>query len=237
MISRFINANARAPSAIRNRSTWMINIGTHKKPYSDREWDYLRESLRDAIERVLHDENVSSNLFFPVRRDDTTGKMVRDDANLFRRNPAYLGINGRPVADFVIERGSKQGRVDAHILIEVVHSNTFIQFDVAAMADLLGIELQLENVSFAAAPILSDDPKKPNQPIQWADGKLYVTYTSIGKTHASNAHVYLLKQTDNQSVEAADLMMDRVRTEADILAGAGYITQRQSIFTVLPPVY
>lgn len=230
---RYLNNNPGGQRLINNRSTWMINIGTHKKPYSDREWHLLRESLRESIERILLDPEFPTKCLFLVSRSSRSGNVTRLDNPIFRDNLNAYGINCM-VSEFVIERGAKQGRIDSHILLEVVHSNTYLQFDNRAFKTLLKEELEKENLAFVASGIETDDPNKSERILEWAGGDPYVTFSSVGKQHTSRAQEYLLKNVDRQAADALDVLMSRVRYESNTLGNRQPVNQSP---VLLPVVY
>jgi hypothetical protein len=157
------------------------------------------------------------------------------DLPVFRTTDS-LGVDSM-VADYQVERGARQGRVDAHILLEVVHSNTRLQFDFKQFAEELNEELEVENMSFAASDITTDDPAKPGQHLQWANGNLFVSFNRLGNSLASTAQAYLLKQTDPQTRDAANLLLGQIRQETNITNARGYRTRAADLMTVLPPPY
>jgi hypothetical protein len=172
MIINNLNRNPRG-RMLANRSTWLVNIGTHKKPFDEREWDILRNSLTEAIEAILNDPQFPLRCLTPMRIDEVTGR-IRPP-----RYPEFLnlrdyGIDYPIVAEFVIERGARQGRVDAHIILEVSHSDTRLQFNVPGFTAELRRELEAQTAALAGADILTSNPAFPLQHLAWANGNPYV---------------------------------------------------------------
>lgn len=186
-----------------NESTWLVNIGTHKLPDSDEEFVILRESLTNALERVLSSEQIVQCFFIFDKSAD--GRINQNIRRMEFRTFNSLGIpRGEMVATFQVERGTKTGRIDAHIIMKVPHRNK-IQFDNNRFQELLDQELLVENRRFAAAGMFT---KFPDKPLKWADPKLYVSFRLLGRTLLQNALNYIDKQQQQQITEAERLAVE-----------------------------
>lgn len=179
-----------------NDSTWLINIGTHKLPDSDDEFEILRVSLSDAIERVLTGEDFIKCFFkFQKRADGSTNRDIQREEF---RTYTYLGISrDNMFATYQVERGTKTGRVDAHIIVKVYHADR-VQFDNNRFQELLDEELLAENRKFAGVPLYT---RFPDKPLKWAEPKLYVSFRLLGRTLLGNALTYIDKQQTLQESE------------------------------------
>lgn len=172
-----------------NDSTWLVNIGTHKLPADDDEFVVLRESLNRALTRLLESEQIVECFFRYERlRDGRANEHVRRPEF---RNRRFLGIvEGGMEARFEIERGTRTGRIDAHVVMRVYHTNR-IQFDNNRFQELLDEELLVENRIFADENRYT---RFPDKPLRWADPKLYVSFRLLGRTLLQNAMHYIEKQ-------------------------------------------
>jgi hypothetical protein len=181
---------------LQNRSTWMINIGTHKKPNDEEEFRVLRDSLLQAIGRMLDRPDFDTQCFYAVSgrgRD-----LVKHDA-LWERTRANLKIS-RIFAEYAIERGSRTGRIDAHIIISVKHNDSKIQIDHRRIGQLLDEELDRENDYFVMAQTRSTDPTKAGEFLKWAEPNLYTSYSALGHQNVADANVYIRKQNSDRVV-------------------------------------
>jgi hypothetical protein len=195
--------NARNQRRMQNRSTWMINIGTHTKPYDDVEFVHLEQSLREVIEDVLTDAEFENKAFYTVIRNNA-GRLIRHTEPWGRTNEALEISRRRHV--YAIERGTVTGRVDAHIIIDVKHGSSKIQVDHKAIGEMIDERLVRQNqIWMSQGQPESSNPLKVNQPLQWANPKVYTSYSPLGFNNLSGADVYIRKQTvANRRVLDAD---------------------------------
>ena len=190
MLFRSANTLPRRP----NTSTWMLNIGTHRKPYNDAELQFYAESLRVAIQKIFDDEDNLTEMFYrvaPVAGNPRTFQHLTTPA--FRTRD-ILGINSVDWTT-VIETGSKTGRIDAHILLHVIHSTTLIRVDINNFADLLQEALGEENETFANLQLMREEPGQQHKPLAWPiEGRPYVSFSSISRFNESATVAYMTKQ-------------------------------------------
>jgi len=195
----FVGSPLSGTAALQNRSTWMINIGTHRKPFDDPEEELLKRSLKEALDRVLKDPEFMTKCLYPVEKKD--GKLVKH-TELFYRTKEQLKVT-KQVAEVAIESGTKTGRLDAHVIYDVEHSDSKIQFDHIGFGELLDRELEVENEMFKFRRIYSSDPTKPKEFVRWANPSVYVSFNSLGISYVSQARIYLRKQVKHpQQIDA-----------------------------------
>ena len=187
---------AHTDNNIQNTSTWLINIGTHKKPINEEEAAVLRDSLQRSLQRVLARPDFEYACFYPVHRT-ADGRTVRLNGPEYEgmRNPDVLKIT-RIDADFVVERGTRTGRFDAHILRRVEHEDSRIQVDHNRIGAFLDEELERENQRFREQPLARIYEDGTFEYISWAAPSVYTSFRSVGRSNAADAAVYIRKNTD-----------------------------------------
>lgn len=172
-----------------NSSTWLINIGTHKKPFDEEEYHLLDASLENAIEQTLQDPMFYRIAYYAVGTG--TGFITKLKDPVFR-NQVNLRILSQK-AHYNIERGGKQGRIDAHIILSVKHER-HIQFDHNSFQSLLDSYLERENERFIAERVMSR--RNPSVPLRWAEPNLYVSFRRIGGHTMRDTTTYINKAND-----------------------------------------
>lgn len=201
-IGRHIRTAAQArASLVENKSIWMINIGTHKKPYDQAELDELSESLRRAIDAVFERDEWASQILYRV--------VMHGGAFIDQLLPAQRGNERLKVShstyEVVVETGAKQGRIDAHVMLEVTHGDSLLRFDQKNFANILQDELLIENSLFVANDTRSSDPVKAHLHLAWPEvGRPYVSFRTVLRSHQRPGALYMRKQflADAQEVEA-----------------------------------
>lgn len=197
-------------------SAWMINIGTHRKPYDDTEFEFYADSLRNAIQGILDDDDSVTSLFFPVVQD-ATGHWVQDK-RMSQRGINQLQITGATTLT-VVERGTRTRRIDAHIIVKVRHGNTRLQFDHTHFADLLQETLMAENEMFREEPFTygARDPMKLGQTLEWpTNGRPYVSFRLISRFDEGGTIAYMSKTwlTTDQERDILRENLDVLRDQA-----------------------
>ena len=187
--------DATAAATRRNKtSTWMLNIGTHRKPYDDAEYQLYFDSLDNALSNLFANDDWATDFLYAIRIDPATERVTELDALPWRNNDVMkiVDFNG----DAVIERG-KMGRIDAHILLHVIHKDSLLRVDINNFADTLQAELEDQNEKMAAN-IGIYHRRKPGyeqEPLQWpTEGRPYVTFSLIFRFNDSFATAYMAKQ-------------------------------------------
>lgn len=194
---------------ISSRSTWMINIGTHKKPANDQEREILQESLASAIRRVFSRETLNSDLFYPAPRRGSSRLDHKAFYDPVFRNARSLPVTRKRVR-FAIEGGGVGGRVDAHILLDVEHEAVNgIRLDREAVQVLLDEELEEENRNFQERGVMSGDTF-----LRWAAPKLYVSFRLIGAVEGRNTENYIKKEFTESEARAVTDLLPQVTVEA-----------------------
>lgn len=207
-----------------NTSTWMLNIGTHRKPYNDDELQFYAESLRRAIENVFDDEDNLSEMYYRVTTSGTEPRTFQTLTAPALRTRQMLGIDSVDWTS-VVETGSKTGRIDAHILLHVIHSNTLIRVDINNFADLLQEALMEENETFANLNLMRQEPGQHHKPLAWpAEGRPYVSFRSIGRFNEEATVAYMTKQFKArifpEEFDALTTMTDHLAGNINIRTGA-----------------
>lgn len=184
---------AQAEAPIENQSTWLINIGTHKKPINIEEEQVLRASLERALRRVLNRPEFATECFYPVVRID--GQTVQRTQPWYRTQ-SNLKISNIQ-ADFVVETGTRTGRLDAHILLRVDHRDSRIQVDHRRIGSMLDEELEIENQRFVADRVYRIYTDTGHyEPVSWARPSVYTSFRSVGQSNAADAALYIRKTND-----------------------------------------
>ena len=204
-----------------NSKSWLLTIATHKKPYDEREWDLLRESLARAIYRILEDEDFRKKIVFrfvPGRGAAKDGNQPFFDEAM--RTDDNLQIISEDVK-FCVERGEKQNRIDAHILYTVTHGRMKLQIDHLRLAELVDAELEIENKMFVDMSIKSS---RRNQPLAWCKPSVYTSFRHIGDLRLLDAELYIRKNLEsgkrrNLYSSEADLL--RTLVTAPVFPGVG----------------
>lgn len=180
------------PAQEANKSSWLINVGTHKKPADEQEFHILRASLSESIKRVLARDDFATKCYYAVVKPAGGGAVTAYTDPVYRTQN-WLKILSQK-ASFVVEIGSTQGRVDAHIMITVTHRSR-LQFDHNAFQRLLDDELESENDMFALREIPNKNPRRAAAGpwLRWAEPNLYVSFRTIGKINLLDAHRYMNK--------------------------------------------
>lgn len=205
-----ITGSPAGPGVGSNRSTWMLNIGTHRLPQSDNEYQILTESLRRCFERIFTSPTFYTDMFYLVERQARGLVQFTDDV---WREEGYFRIEKCSSED-VVERGANTGRIDAHILIDVTHADTQIQIDYKNFANLLQAQFMIENEYFRQNQIYSD--KAPyDEWLSWPNhGIPYVSFRAVGKMNINATRAYMLKQF-NQEQPYRNAAGNLIRTEVD----------------------
>lgn len=227
------SANDAAALRLRaNTSTWMLNIGTHRKPFNDSELQRYAESLRSAIEKVFDDEDNLTEMFYRVA--PVAGSNPRTFQHLTTpvfRTREILGINSIDWTS-VVETGSKTGRIDSHILLHVIHSNTLIRVDIKNFADLLQEALEEENEEFENLRIMQEDPLHQHEPLAWPkEGRPFVSFSSICRFNESGTLAYMTKQYRGQRIydeeaNALTMMGDNLAGNVNLRTGGNQTRRR-----------
>lgn len=178
-----------------NRSTWMINIGTHKKPFDIVEEQQLRDSLYRVLHNVLFDEEFCEKCLYTVEK--VNGRLVKHTELHMRREDLFQ--ISRENFEFVIEKGEKLGRIDAHVIYDLDHASSKLQFDHKAFAEMIDEQLEDENAFFESAGIKSRDPANGGTPLKWANPSVYTSYTPLGFTNVGAARIYIRKSLVHQN--------------------------------------
>lgn len=188
-------APGQAMGYLPNRSTWMINIGTHKKPFDMVEEQQLRDSLYRVLHSVLFDEEFAEKCLYTVEK--VNGRLVKHTELHMRREDLFQ--ISKENFEFVIEKGEKSGRIDAHVIYDLEHGNSRLQFDHVAFASMIDEEMEKENQYFKSANVMSRDPQNQGQPIRWANPSVYTSYSPLGFTNIGAARVYIRKTLLHQN--------------------------------------
>lgn len=185
------------------RSGWFITVGTHKKPASDREFMILRDSLEKVLNKMLSDPTFPNFVFFNM--EQRGGVWVESNkSDLFRTDEDLRIISKK--AEFVVEKGKKQGRIDAHILYEIEHMETRLQFDNHAFQEMLDAELNGENALFAIERVMTDDISKTGQYLRWANPPLYVFWRMTAHNDNNPLIRYMVKNNDPEMEQKLGLV-------------------------------
>lgn len=197
-----LNTPQAAARALRQvkRSTWLINIGTHRKPYDDDEYETYKESLYQAIQRMFDNEIEPHRMrfYYPVRK-------VGNGWIEFTDQRDTLEIGNEDV-DVVVERGTITGRIDAHLLLTVEHTGPLIRFDHKEFARMLQTELEFENAFMqgdTTGVYTRKEPGYQHENIQWpTNGVPYVSFRLISNFNNFQTIAYITKQ--HQGVQIYD---------------------------------
>ena len=171
----------------------MINIGTHRKPFDEEEFHTLQHSLANAIENVLENPEFYRHVYFPVTRvgEGRNAATTKLTDTVYRTQQNLQIISQK--AEYNIEWGGLQRRVDAHIILSVKHRR-HIQFDHHMFQHLLDQQLLEENNLFEMRRVMSK--KNPHQYLRWAEPRLYVSFRRIGGTTMRDTSSYINKAND-----------------------------------------
>lgn len=180
---------------LNNRSTFMITINTHTKPQTQGEFNIYKKSLRDAVYRILTRENIHKEVLYQIATSGSRG------GSQFKLPGDNIQLVKKPVARFSIERGTKQKRIDSHILMDFEHRDK-IQFNCKAFGELVDMELAEENENFERFSIRKE---KGYGNLKWADPKVYCSVRLIGKIMAQEAENYIGKQFRDYKTQAQPL--------------------------------
>lgn len=173
---QYLNPEDNRPAVASNRSSWLVNIGTHKLPANKEEDTILVESLSKAIMRLFKRKNFKNGCFIDLDADEiSVARKIK-----------------KITARFSIEHGTKTGRIDSHIILDVKH-NTRLRFNHVRFGELLDLELKVENETFIRDGLTSGKRIEKNRPLQWADGKVYVSFRSIGGIQKMKTEEYIRK--------------------------------------------
>lgn len=175
---------------LRNRSAFMVNIGTHRLPLSLRDYADYKYSLNIAIKELLRRPGIWHEIF--DYNLSPKGTPVRD----LVLEPAY---GFRPFSNrvnFVIERGSETGRIDAHIVMELEHSHK-IRLNVPRFRELFDSELAKRNEYFIANNVTSSEN---GEILRWPAPHSYVTVNLLGSIQAADAENYIRKSYNTPGV-------------------------------------
>lgn len=178
-----------------NRSSWLITVGTHKKPYNNTELLLLDTSLRAVMDRVLSRPDFANQFLMPVRQ--INGKHVAMEGDNWRTDDELQIMSQK--ATYTVEVGTKQGRIDAHVIYEVKH-RTRLQFDHRRFGAVVDEELEEENLAWERDGVMS---RRDSQPLRWAAPSVYTSFRLLGKINQVDALAYLQKQNDAGAVRAA----------------------------------
>lgn len=215
-----LNTPRAAANALRQpkRSTWMINIGTHRKPWDDHEYQLYRDSLYRVLARMFDDPNHRTRFYYPVRQ------MPNGDFLMLTEQRDTMEL-GEEEVNVIVERGTVTGRIDAHALVTIEHTGPLIRFDHNNFADDLQFELDLENGFFSTdeTPIFARTrPGYQNEKISWpTEGRPYVSFRSIARFNNFQALAYMTKQHRGDTIYDDEYraltnlvgeLRDRVRT-------------------------
>jgi hypothetical protein len=192
----FVGDQSQTVAPLSNRSTFMVNIGTHKLPESLRDYAVLQESLVDTIKRILAVPDISEKILHYVEKN-SRGKLNKFPA---------IGVEfvETPKARFTVERGTVTGRIDAHILMDYVH-RTKIMFNTHAFQEILDQELEVENMRFIHNRVRDENGKT----MKWAKPRCYVSVRLIGRILAVDAEKYIAKNYGNPSVYSTEMEAER----------------------------
>lgn len=187
-------ARDRGNAGIPNVSCWLVNIGTHKRPANEEEYEILRGSLEQAIIRLTNSRAKMLSCLFPITGQRGNVQTLKDERF---RTAHWLEVTEMN-SIYEIEHGGKQGRVDAHVILTVKH-RAKLQFDHNKFQELLDEELLLENNSFIARNIMSQAHQ--GRYLQWAEPNLYVSFRSVGHYAINDVITYITKE---QGLTTAD---------------------------------
>lgn len=206
----------------------MINVGTHTKPYNDEEFLDLETSLRTIIEDILTDPTFESRAFFTVVQNPNNRRLIQQ-TEPWGRTGDRLSITRRKHV-FAIEKGTVTGRVDAHIIIDLKHRDSKLQVDYKAIGEMIDEKLVEQNQIWRTQGYpLSRNPLKINQALQWANPKVYVSFSQLGYNNLTGADLYIRKQVGSRQ---------RVfETEENVInkMSISFITNENSTITYHPP--
>lgn len=177
-----------------NTKSWLLTIATHKKPYDEREWELLRESLARAIYRVVEDADFRKKILF--RFVEGRGKASEGNQPFFpeaMRTDENLQVEAEDIK-FCVERGEKQKRIDGHILYTVTHRQNLLQVDHLRLAELIDAELAAENQYFKESFIKSS---RRNQPLAWCKPSVYTSFRHMGDLRLLDAELYIRKNLES----------------------------------------
>jgi hypothetical protein len=211
------NLRVQVPYNRINRSSWFITIGTHKKPASEREFEILRVDLEEVLNEVLTDPTFANWVLYNMGRNAETGRWHETNKANWMRTDRELKIVNQS-AEFIVERGQKQGRIDAHILWDVEHVDTRLQFDNKVFQDLINDAIAARNVSFQQRNIMSDDPAKAGRTLEWANPPVYVWWRAVARNDNNPLVRYMVKQNDTEITERFQTL-DQVMSGRDAEAG------------------
>lgn len=193
-----------------NIQSWLLTIGTHKKPLDEREWHLLRDSLVDAIHRIVSNPLFKNQIVY--RFEAGRGRSAAGNQPFFAeqfRTDDNLQITAEDIK-YVVERGSKQGRIDAHILYTVEFNDHYLQIDHIRLQELVDDELATENLKFQSLGVKSS--KIPTA-LAWCEPKVYTSFRSLGRTMRQGAEYYIRKNLESTNPSKKKLYL----SEADAL--------------------
>lgn len=233
---------ARMAATRRRLSAWFVSIGTHTHVGDDQaKFEDLKRSLERALDRVFNRYKNTRNvtvepegqefykIFFPTpladnNKLDPVYNRMTELKRYVQENPQIKDqiLNDRLVdwtdAIWVIEKGTKQKRVDAHIMLRVRHTGK-IMLDPDHLEMIIREELKEENEEMQREGLPDDRFWKG---LEGTD-KLYLNIRNLGQFDEESIARYMAKQQLPVETELEAFVEDK---REELLPGMPAISKR-----------